>query len=143
MSTLNHNTAECKSVVRRLLGINIQITHLLSHILQNSNIPVQSHVRHTTLSEQTNFFSLLDPEVASFAVNIEEEINSQYIKQGTDLWHQQGSKARVTGSTLRSAIGLDTLTKQKEHFYVHINGRQPPPPSPQLQQLLIMEKRTR
>ena len=135
MSTLNHNTAECESVVRRLLGINIQITHLLSHILQNSDIHVQSHVRHITLSEQTNFFSLLDPEVASFAVNLDEERNSQYIKQGTDLWHQQRAKARVTGSTLRSAIGLDTLTKQKEHFYVHVNGRQPPPPSPQLQQL--------
>ena len=32
MSTLNHNTAECESVIRRLLEINIQITKLLVHI---------------------------------------------------------------------------------------------------------------
>ena len=32
MSTLNHNTAECNSVVRRLLEINIQLTKLLSTI---------------------------------------------------------------------------------------------------------------
>ena len=32
MSTLNHNTAECESVVCRLFEINIQITKLLAHI---------------------------------------------------------------------------------------------------------------
>ena len=33
MSTLNHNTAECESVVRRLLEINIEITNLLYRLL--------------------------------------------------------------------------------------------------------------
>ena len=135
MSTLNHNTAECESVVRRLLDINIQITKLLAHIRKNNDVHVASHVRHITLSEQTNFFSLIDPEIARFAIDLDDENNSQYIKQGTPLWHQQRAKARVTGSTLRSAIGLDTLMKQKEHYYVYVNGRQPPPPSPHLQQL--------
>ena len=135
MSTLNHNTAECESVVQRLLEINIQITQLLSHIRGNADIHIDSEVRHIDLSEQTNFFSLLNPDIAQIAVDLNEEKNSQYIKQGTDLWHQQRAKARVTGNTLRIAIGLDTLTKQKEHFHVYVNGRQPPPPSAQLQKL--------
>ena len=50
---------------------------------------------------------------------MQEEHNSQYIKQGTSLWQKQREKARVTGSTLHSAI----------------NGHQAPPPSVQLQQL--------
>ena len=57
------------------------------------------------------------------------------------MWHKQQEKARVTGSTLHSAIGLDTLTKQKEHYHVHINGRQPPSPSAQLQQLFDHRKK--
>ena len=48
---------------------------------------------------------------------------------------QTRKKARVTGSTLHTAIGLDILTKQKDHFHVHINGREPPLPSAQLQKL--------
>ena len=64
MSTLNHNTAECESVVRRLLEINIQITKLLVHIQGNADIFVNSEVRHIDLSEQTNFFSLLEPDFA-------------------------------------------------------------------------------
>ena len=135
MSTLNHNTAECESVVRRLLEINIQITSLLVHIKQNSDIHISSDMRHIDLSEQTNFFSLLDPELAMYAVDFNMDQNTQYIKQGMNMWHEQRKKAQVTGSTLRAAIGLDTLSKQKDHYYVHINGCQPPPPSPQLQQL--------
>ena len=40
MSTLNHNTAECESVVWRLLEINIQITQILSKIRKNTDIHV-------------------------------------------------------------------------------------------------------
>ena len=64
MSTLNHNTAECESVIRRLLEINIQITKLLAHIQGNADIHTNSEVRHIDPSEQTNFFSLLEPDFA-------------------------------------------------------------------------------
>ena len=120
MSTLNHNTAKCESVVRRLLEINIHITKLLAHIKGNVDLHANPEVRHIDLSEQNNFFSLLDPEIAQLAVNLDKEKNFQYIKQGTELWYMHRKKARVTGSTLRTAIGLDTLTKQKEHFFMFI-----------------------
>ena len=41
----------------------------------------------------------------------------------------------VTGSTIYTALGLDTLTKQKEHHYIHVRGRNPPPTPPDLQKL--------
>ena len=50
MSTLNHNTAECNSVFRRLLEINIQLTKLLSTIQRNSDVHVNIDLRHIELS---------------------------------------------------------------------------------------------
>ena len=135
MSTLNHNTAECNSVVRCLLEINIQLTKLLSTIQRNSDVHVNLDLRHIELSEQSNCFMLLPPDIAKYAVDLENDDNSHYVKQGSKKWFQMHKLSRVTGSTLRASIGLDTLAKQKEHYYVHITGRIPPPPTPQLQKL--------
>ena len=92
-------------------------------------------IRHIKLSDQTNAFFLLSPEIVSFLMDLLKEENTQYIKQGSELWHEQRSSARVTGSTLRNAIGLDTLTKQKEHHHINVVGRQPPPPNADLQRM--------
>ena len=133
MSTLNHNTAECESVVQCLLEINLQLTLLLSKIRKNMDVHVDVDNRHVKLSDQTNSFFLLPPEIVSMSVDLTAEENLQYIKQGSGLWHDQRSSARVTGSTLRNAIGLETLAKQKEHHHINIVGRQPPPPYVELQ----------
>ena len=122
MSTLNHNTAKCNSVVRCLLEINIQLTKLLSTIQQNSDVHVNLDLRHIELSEQSNCFMLLPPDIAKYAVDLENDDNSHYVKQGSKKWFQMHKLSRVTGSTLRASIGLDTLAKQKEHYYVHITG---------------------
>ena len=122
MSTLNHNTAECETVVRCLLEINLQLTRLLSKIRKNIDVHVDLDNRHIKLSDQTNSFFLLPPEIVSISVDLTIEENSQYIKQGSGLWHEQRSSTRVTGSSLRNAIGLDTLMKQKEHHHIHVVG---------------------
>ena len=132
MSTLNHNTAECNSVVRHLLEINIQLTKLMSTIQQNSDVHFNLDLCHLELSEQSNCFMLLPPDIAKYAVDLENDDNSHYVKQGSDKWFQMHKLSRVTGSTLPASIGLDTLAKQKEHYYVHITGRIPPPPTRQL-----------
>ena len=133
MSTLNHNTAECETVVRCLLEINLQLTRLLSKIRKNIDVHVDLDNRHIKLSDQTNSFFLLPPEIVSMSVDLTIEENSQDIKQGLGLWHEQRSCARVTGSSLRNAIGLDTLMKQKEHHHINVVGRQAPPPDAELQ----------
>ena len=133
MSTLNHNTAECETVVRHLLEVNLQLTRLLLKIRKNINVHVDLDNRHIKLSDQTNSFFLLPPEIVSMSVDLTIEENSQYIKQGSGLWHEQRSSARVTGSTLRNAIGLDTLMKHKEHHHIHVVSQQAPPPDAELQ----------
>ena len=42
---------------------------------------------------------------------------------------------RSTGSTFSSAIGLDTLKKQKLHHNVHVNKKPSPPVPPELQEM--------
>ena len=130
MSTLNHNTAKCNSVVRCLLEINIQLTKLLSTIQCNGDVHVNLDLRHIELSEQANCFMLLPPDIAKYAVDLKNDGNSHYVKQGSKKWFEMRKLSRVTGSTLQASIGLD-----KEHYYVHITGRIPPSPTPQLQKL--------
>ena len=100
MSTLNHNTAECNSVVRRLLEINIQLTKLLSTIQRNSDVHVNLDLRHIELSEQSNCFMLLPPDIAKYTVDLENDDDSNYVKQGSEKWFQMCKLSRVTGSTL-------------------------------------------
>ena len=133
MSTLNHNTAECESVVHRLLEVNLKLTEILAQIRKNIDVHVKNYSRHIKLSQQTNAFFLLPPEIVSLTMDLTCEENFQYIKQGSTLWHEMCSSVRVTGSTMCSAVGLETLTKQKKHFHVNVIGRQPLPPSPELQ----------
>ena len=61
------------------------------------------------------------------------ECDIQYIKQRTEEWFALRKQARVTGSTLNNALGLDTLQKQKQHHYIHIRGREPAPVPEDLQ----------
>ena len=39
-----------------------------------------------------NFFTLLDPDLTQIVVDLNQERKYQYIKQGTDLWHQQSKR---------------------------------------------------
>ena len=70
--------------------------------------------------------NFLPPEIVSQFTDLDIPENMQFIKQRSDKWFDLRKKYRVTGSTLNSAIGLDTLQKQKEHHYVHVHGRKPP-----------------
>ena len=88
------------------------------------------------LSQQANVFQLLSPEAMLESVDLSEEDCVQYIKQGSNLWHQQRKKARITGSTLYRALGLESLSSQKEHHAEFILGRKPLPFSPEVQQRL-------
>ena len=133
MSTLNQNTADCESVVRRLLEINLKITSIMSFLNSNGDIHIGDNTCHINLSNFGNSFQLLPPEVVFLHTNLDDDSNMQFIKQRSDKWFQLRKKYRVTGSTLNTAIGLDTLQKQKEHHYIHVRGRKPPPTPPDLQ----------
>ena len=120
MSSLNQNTAECESVVRHLLEMNMLTTQIMSSINNNSDIHIQNKPRHISVTEHANNFQLLPPEIVKYVLDIENDTNIQFIKQCSPEWFQIRKQARFTGSTLNSGIGLDTLQKQKQHFYVHV-----------------------
>jgi hypothetical protein len=56
----------------------------------------------------------------------QETDNPRYIKQRSDKWMNIRKKAKVTGSTLYEALGLDTLKKQQQHFEKVICGIEEP-----------------
>ena len=59
----------------------------------------------------------------------EKSGSTRTIKQRSDEWFRKHQQAKVTGSTLYKAIGLETLLKMKEHFETVICGvpeRKPP-----------------
>ena len=133
MSTLNQNTADCESVVRRLLEMNLKVTSIMAFLNSNGDLHIGEQTRHVDLSQCGNSFQFLPPEIFSQFTDLDIPENMQFIKQWLDKWFDLRKKYRVTGSTLNSAIGLDTLQKQKEHHYVHVHGRKPPPIHPDLQ----------
>ena len=52
-------------------------------------------------------------------MDLDNEDNVQFIKQRSKKWFEIRSKACVTGSTIYTALGLDTLTKQKWMHLAH------------------------
>ena len=135
MSLLNQNTSECETVVRSLLEINLMCTNIMAILNSNHGVHIGSNMRHIILTEHANNFQLLPPEVFQLFMDLDNEDNVQFIKQRSKKWFQIHSKACVTGSTMYTALSLDTLAKQKEHHYIHVCGRKPPPTPPDLQKL--------
>ena len=135
MSSLNQNTSECETVVRSLLEINLACTKIMAILNSNHDVHIGSNVRHIILTEHANNFQLLPPKVVNLFMDLDNEDNVQFIKQRSKKWFEICSKAHVTGSTIYTALGLDTLTKQKEHHYIHFRGCKPPPTPPDLQKL--------
>ena len=136
MSSLNQNTAECELVGRSLLEINMLCTQIMAILNSNGDVHIGEKIRNITLTEHSNNFQLLPPEVVKLFMDIDKEENIQYVKQHSDERFKIRKLARITGSTLHSGLGLETLTKQKEHHYIHVRGRIPPPIPENIQKLL-------
>ena len=81
MSTLNQNTAECESVVRRLLELNLKVTSIMAFMNCNGDVHIRNDVRHITLIDRANNFQLLPPEIVGNFIDLETPENVQFIKQ--------------------------------------------------------------
>ena len=46
MSSLNQNTADCESVVRRLLELNLQVTSVMASLNGNADTHISDRLRH-------------------------------------------------------------------------------------------------
>ena len=133
MSTLNQNMAKCESVVWRLLEVNMKAMEIMAAIYSNTNVHIGERAHHISLIEHANNFQLLPPKIVQYVLNLEDDMNIQFMKQHSEKWFQIRKQARVTGSTLNAALGFNTLQKQKQHHYIHVCGWQPPPVTDDLQ----------
>ena len=78
MSTLNQNMAECKSVVQRLLEVNMKAMEIMAAIYSNSDVHIGERAHHISLIEHANNFQLLPPEIVQYILNLEDDRNIQF-----------------------------------------------------------------
>ena len=77
--------------------------------MQKSNTPYAKD-EQVDFTNQPNIALLRDtPDTCA-------EIEPRFVKQRSEIWHLLRKKARVTGSTMHSAIGLRGLKEKKNHF---------------------------
>ena len=76
-------------------------------------------------------FCLMRKETAnSFDIDLPE--NFDLIKQRSPQWHALHQKAKVTGSTMYKALGLESLVALKQHHYEFVKKRKLPDFSPEI-----------
>ena len=78
-----------------------------------------------SMSHQQNYFALNESFVST---------DTRYIQQRTKDWHAVRNKSKVTGSTAHSALGLNTLKRQKEHFDCVMTGKEKMQPNEEVKQ---------
>ena len=74
---------------------------------RNSDVFVDSKV--VQLSQQNNAYFLLNIDNTQQHFNLELPENTDIIKQRSPEWFTLRKKAKVTGSTLYKALGLESL----------------------------------
>jgi hypothetical protein len=118
ISAISTFVYQCDSLVRRGLQINERIASACAYTF-SAQFPEQ----HTLLSVQkcSRFLRLKSPEQNEFLIT--NGPRTDFVKQGTELWHELRRKSRVTGSTAYNAAGLRNLAAQKKHYSEHILGK--------------------
>ena len=77
--------------------------------------------RLTSRRSQANWVGLVTPKM--LPQTHKNEI--AYVQQRSEEWHQMRSSFRVTGSTIRNALGMRTVKDQKQHFDKVMHGKEP------------------
>ena len=124
LSFLNEQSARCDSSIGRALHLNQRIMRTLAMCRQNLDVFEENKV--VQLSKQNNAYFLLDTENTRKYFNLELPENSNLIKQRSPEWFNLRKEAKVTGSTLYKALGLESLGHLKSHHYEFIKKRNPP-----------------
>ena len=96
------------------MEVNLDLLHIIAETKGVDHlIPT---CRFVDLANNPLTFLLHPPcEIQDF-LNLADKENSIYIKQHSPKWHDCHDRVHVTGSTLRRAVGLDTLKEQKNYY---------------------------
>ena len=115
LSFLNEHSARCDSNVGRGLHLNMRILGALAMCRNNSDVFTPSKI--VSLHEQNNAYHLFDTSRNSLFFDLSLPTNFDIIKQRSPEWFDLRKKAKITGSTLYKALGLDSLSLLKQHHY--------------------------
>ena len=115
LSFLNEHSARCDSHIGRALHLNMHILSTLAMSRENSDVFTNSKV--VSLHLQNNAHFLFDAERNSQFFDVDLPENFDLIKQRSPQWHALRQKAKVTGSTMYKALGLESLVALKQHHY--------------------------
>ena len=130
LSFLNEHSARCDSHIGRALHLNMRILSTLAMLRENSDVFTKSKV--VSLHLQNNAHFLFDAERNSQFFDLDLPENFDLIKQRSPQWHALRQKAKVTGSTMYKALGLESLVALKQHHYEFVKKRKPPDFSPEI-----------
>ena len=79
MSSLNQNTAECELVVSSHLEMYMLCTQIMAILNSKADVHIGKKICNITLTEHSNNFQLLPPEVVKLFMDIDKEENIQYV----------------------------------------------------------------
>lgn len=135
ISFINATTHECQNLAERSLALNERLVRTLAKCKGlDTCVPPGKHVK---LGSHPQVFRLRESDDIMQHLDLQRE--TYYIKQGSDLWHQQRKLARVTGSSMNRALGLDNkkpLKLQQEHHYVKVQGKHAEPPDDTVKEMM-------
>lgn len=115
--------ARAKNNIDKLLKCNLALCHIMANLNQTQEYMPSGQC--VNLLKQRNSHFLLTPAQIDNDDFLTE--NPQYVQQRSTLWHECRMLSRVMASTLYDAIGLRSLTQQRNH-YKHYVLKQPPKP---------------
>ena len=114
LGDIHVKSADCRNATKCGLEVNFDFLGILAESKGVHHlIPT---CRFVNLANNPFSFILHPPCELQDFMDLASEGNSMYIKQHTPEWHECCDSACVTGSTLRKAIGLDTLKEQKNYY---------------------------
>ena len=124
LETIKHRTQNC---CKQLITLLDQMCKIISAIRQSYHNYSQDTV--VVLQNQSNYVCLLglenEPVVQLDKTREVAMMYSHFVKQRSQEWFEIRKLAKVTGSTLNSALCLSTVKKQAEHYDNVMNGKAP------------------
>ena len=122
----------CRAIIRRALNVNRELCEILAYINKTHELFNSTRIIH--FHEQPNLKILMEPhDIRDF---FEENDDTVYVKQTTDIWERIHKMCSVTGSTMHNALGLSTLQDQKNHYEMKFSGKEPPAPTEEVEKML-------
>lgn len=120
ISLLNVRKHECDINLNRALSLVGRLLNLLAICsgMQQS----YSDTGFFTLSKSPLASILLPVEILEEYFQMDMVTKPLQVKQGSDLWFAMRKVARVTGSTMYRALGLENFDLMKKHIQTYVKG---------------------